>query len=215
MIGSASRLPAVLALVLLASCGGDPPEAWIEVQRLSGSRTELVQARCLTRGLKEPIVYSWKTGSSLRQYTSMPRDGAALLVDVLNPNATSIDCHAGPPGNVVTAWTSLAPVVIRSVTVLDAGKPAPAGTTASVGHGLAVEGTGFGVQPRGEDGIYFARARGRTYVANHSCTGAVWTDTRIVACVPPGVTAGLWQVRVQAGGRLGLLDTRAGAVEIK
>jgi hypothetical protein len=214
-LAPASRIPAVLALVLLASCGGGPPEAWVDVQRLSGSRTELVQARCRTRGLKEPITYSWKTGTSLRQYTSMPRDGAALLMDVMNPNATTIECSAGPPGNAVTAWTSLAPVVVRSVSALAAGKPAPAGTPVTIGTTLAVEGTGFGPQPRGEDGVYFARVRGRTWVADRACPGALWSDARIVACVPPGVTPGLWQVRVQSGGRLGMLDGRAGAVEIK
>ena len=181
-------------LALLAGCGA--PRARIAVERLPGTRPELVLLRCQALGLKKPK-YEWTIGSSVHQVGwGAPRDEAALFVslDKGAPANLQVSCRASEEkekgGRTVEAATSLAPIAIKSATAPKrAGEP------------VVVEGSGFGAKPLAGDALWLIPPRGDRVPLDHGCKGASWTDAKITACLPPE-PPGRYELRLQSGGRL-------------
>src|SRR5581483_11593151 len=186
------RLRVWWLVALLAGCGA--PRARIAVERLPGTRPELVLLRCQAIGLKKPK-YEWTIGSSVHQVGwGAPRDEAALFVslDKGAPANLSVSCRASEEGGrSLEASTSLAPIAIKS-----ASAPKRAGDL------VVVEGSGFGAKPLDGDALWLIPPRGNRVPLDHACKGASWTDAKITACLP-AQPPGRYELRLQSGGRLG------------
>ena len=122
--------------------------------------------------------------------------GEALIDQIHNGDGTQRAAPGGGPFNTARALARLGPLVVRSAVV-----------AADV---VTVEGDGFGPVREPGDAVYLGFARGLS-AADHSCKRAVWSDNKIVACVPAGAKplgpgpqgrAGCDDVRVESGGRL-------------
>jgi hypothetical protein len=201
------RFRASWLLVLLAGCGA--PRARIAVERLPGTRPELVVLRCQALGLKKPH-YDWTFGASVHQVGwGAPRDEAALFVslDKGPPALLSVSCRASEEkeqgGRSVDAATSLAPIVFKSAT-------APK----RIGELVVVEGSGFGGKPLDGDALWLIPPRGDRLALDHGCKGAAWTDAKITACLPPQPQPpGRYELRLESGGRLAATAINLGPVK--
>lgn len=187
----------LVAAIALASlgCGRAAPRARIEVTRLPDTRPPMAIARCLTSGLRPPIRYLWTLGRELRQWGwRVPHDEEALMLTVpASPGAgAGLACRAiDATGTVADAASSLAPITILAVR--------PPVTPAAP---LTVEGRGFGAQRAAGDGVWLVPPRGPALAADPGCKGGSWSDTRIVACLPPEARGRTLEVRVESRGRL-------------
>jgi hypothetical protein len=195
-------LPALLGASFIALGCSRAPAAHIEVRRLEGPRPPQVLARCFVEGLARPVQYQWKLGPGVRTIGwNVPLTEPTVLVQLPdNAVGTWAECSAsGGDKRGVRVTASLVPPRIAS-----------APTSARSGALIAVRGSGFGPVrgDRGADGnrdsLYFVSPRGAVHAADHGCAGAAWSDALVSACVPPALTAGSWQLRVQAGGELAL-----------
>ena len=147
--------------------------------------------------------YQWKLAPGVRTIGwNVPLTEPTVLVQ-LPDNAVGnawAECSAsGSDKRAVRVTASLVPPRITS-----------APTTARPGALISVRGSGFGPirgdrdDRGGRDGLYFVSPRGAVHAADHGCAGATWSDALVSACVPPTLTAGSWQLRVQAGDELAL-----------
>jgi hypothetical protein len=210
-------------LLLAAAAAASPPGCVTPRARLvatvkEGTHPTQVLLSCQVHGLSGVLQYTWRLGTGLRVTNgATPKTEAALLVQLaepLLPAQAYAECAASDEsGGIIGATTSLAPLVIQKVTpqpapaplVIQKGTPQPAPAPGQDPNAqLTVEGSGFGpsLAVASEDGLYFVPARGATVRADHACKAAVWTDTRIVACRPPLLGEGPYELRVEAGGRL-------------
>jgi hypothetical protein len=182
-----------LLLVLLVVTGCGQPRAWMEAERLEGTRPEWVVLRCRISGFPARPRFSWKLPPGVHPIsTSQPLDEGALLVQ-LNDNLRSsevVECTAGSDKDPPTATAQLA-----------LGPCTPASAKIAAGQ-LIVDGNGFG-DKGAADAVWLVPARGRALRADHACKGASWTETHIVACLPK-LAAKSYQVRVESAGRLAL-----------
>ena len=184
------RLLLATGLAALAGCG--QPRAWLEAERLEGTRPEWVILRCRISGFPARPRFSWKLPGGVRTTSNQPMDESALLVQV-NDNlrtAETVECTAGsekdPPQ--ASAQLSLGPLTPSAAKI--------------AANQLTVDGSGFGAQA-GDDAVWLVPPRGRAVRADHACKGAAWSENHIVACLP-ALSQKSYQVRVQSGGRLGL-----------
>lgn len=178
-------------VALLAGCGA--PRARIAVERLPGTRPELVVLRCQVLGLEKPK-YDWTIGANVHQVGwGAPRDEAALFVslDKGAPANLQVSCRASEEGGrSVEAATSLAPIAIKS-----------ASAPKRAGEPVIVEGSGFGGRPLDGDALWLVLPRGGRVALDHACKAASWSDAKITACLPPE-PPGRYELRLQSGGRL-------------
>jgi hypothetical protein len=168
--------------------------ARVEADRLEANRPELVLLRCRTGGFGARALISWRLGAGVRAFGyGQPLDDAGLLVQLPDANRTAmtVDCTAeSEEGQVVSAAVGLGPIVISSAAADQGGK-------------LTVDGSGFAVQRGGDDAVWLVPGRGAAVRADHTCGGASWGETRIVACLPR-LARGSYQVRVESAARLAL-----------
>jgi hypothetical protein len=187
----------LLLLAAAAWCGcarSAEPEVWIEASRLVGTRNDQVLVRCRQSGLAEPLVYAWTLGSAAGGGPgSSIRDQPALLLSSA-PNAvaanTQVTCTISDAGGRKLSASVLLGQIAVSAARLDH-------------ETLVAEGSGFGPTRGADDAIWLVPARGAARPADHACKDAVWSDARIVACRPPSLLPGRYEVRVQSTGRLG------------
>jgi hypothetical protein len=189
------------ALIVFAFVFGGchrPPSAHIDVARLAGPRPPQVVARCVVDGLRPPVTYRWRLPPAVKQVGwSPPANEPAILVQIPNgaaPPGVWAACTAiGDGGTTVHATHALVmPLVTAS----------PA--TARPGQLVTVRGGGFGPSRGPDDGLWLVPRWGAARPADTACKGARWGADAVSACVPATLPAGIWQLRVQAGGELAL-----------
>ena len=185
---------AAAAVAAVPRTGCTPPRARLTATLLEAARPPEAWLRCQTVGLTAPVKFQWKLGQAVKQVGyNLPRDEGALLVQLPDPPvgpSSRVECIAtAPAGAPASATTTLAPINVTQVTV-PAGGP------------ITVEGSGFGPLRDAGDGVFLVPSRGAVVRADFACKQAMWTDAKIVACLPAGAS-GKWQVRVQSGARLG------------
>ena len=179
----------VLSMLALAACAR--PAVRIEVERVEGTRPELVLLRCIPSGIGGHPRFSWHLSPGARTSGIPPLDEDAILVQLADgKNSETIECVLFGENNLtLTAQASIGPLAVSSAK-LD-------------GAQLTVEGSGLGGKPTRDDAVWLVPARGRALRADHACKSASWSESKIVACLP-ALEKKPYQVRVQSGGRLAL-----------
>jgi hypothetical protein len=177
----------VLAL-FVSSWGCGQPRAWIDVERIEGTRPEWAILRCRTSGFPKRPRFAWKLPGGVRPTgVGQPLDEDALQVQISDNlrSAEIVECAASGDKEAA-ARVALGPCKISA--------------TRLAAQLLTVEGSGFGSEGSGDE-LWLVPARGRARRADQGCKGGSWSDTRIIACLPP-LAKGQYQVRVQSAGRL-------------
>jgi hypothetical protein len=187
------RAALLVSAILVGGCSR-PPAAQLTQRRLDGPRPPQLMLRCRATGLKPPVKYAWRFAPSVRQVGwQVPVDEAAMLVTIPDtpPLPVWAECTATGEDKVeVRASRSL---VAPTVTIASAA--------AHGGELVSVRGEGFGPQRSAGDGLWLVPGWGRARALDHACKGASWSDSVVIACVPPSLS-GTYELRLQTGGEL-------------
>jgi hypothetical protein len=172
------------ALLIVALFGCGQPRAWLEAERLEGTRPDWAVLRCRTTGFPSRPHYTWKLPATVHSVGGQPLDDDALLVQVADNlrGAEIVECIADDVG----ARLALGPGAIT--------------TARLAANQLTIDGSGLG--SAGPDAaVYLVAPRGRAVRTDGACKAASWSDTRIVVCLPT-LSGKAYQVRVESAGRL-------------
>jgi hypothetical protein len=177
-----------------SGCAGRP-SARITQEKLDGPRPTQVLVRCLADGLKPPVRIAWQMQRDVKQigWGVPSEDEPALLVQVPDREGGAwVSCVAfDARGNFAKAARS---VIAPSV--------ASAPAKVKPGDVVTLRGAGFGPARGADDAVFVVPPWGATTRLDHACKQAAWNDGVIVACAPPSLATGNYELRVQAGGSL-------------
>jgi hypothetical protein len=180
-----------LALAMIALAGCNRPGLRLEAEPIEGTHPALVLLRCIASGIPGHPRFAWHLSPGARTSGVPPLDEDALLIQLSDTkSAETIECVVFGENN----FTASAEVSVGAIAISGAKLD---------GAQITVEGSGFGGKPAPNDAIWLIPGRGRAIRADSACKNASWSETKLVACLPP-LDKKPHQLRVQSGGRLAL-----------